>query len=309
MTAKIHHAKPEDLDEIHELMLDTFRGKVRERGAFTEFTVAYEVCDPDFTPAQYLFRRYRGRIVSALKLFARRLHHPSAPVLVTILGGVCTREDMRGKGLIKPVIDCSLDYSRELGAKGVLIVTPRKGYYERYGFRYIADTAFTGPIPDLAPASGRIERLRYEDAGWMTAMYNAYPWPYGPIVRAEAYTRKWILEMRLARPEYFGVKLIRNGEPVAYAIADPVAEPLFLREAVSGSRSGSDEAALLSFFRALGRDQFACRFPEESALMKLLRARAHPLSETPYAGRMFRAISPDFVTPGDEFFYSSLDNV
>jgi len=43
--------------------------------------------------------------------------------------------------------------------------------------------------------------------------------------------------------------------------------------------------------------------------MRFLRARSHPLSESPHQGRMFRPIAPDFVIPGDEFFYSSLDNV
>ncbi len=317
---KIFHAKNNNLDEIHELMLDTFVGKAREQGALAFFATAYEDCDPDFKPEQYLFRKYRGRIVSALRVFVRRLHHPSGPIPVTIIGGVCTREDLRGKGLIRPVIESSLEYSRELGAKAMLIVTPRKGYYERHGFVYIADTLYAGPIPELFPAPAcppgrdRIERLCYKDAGWMTAMYNAYPWPYGPIVRSEAYTRKWVLEMCLARPEYLGVKLIRNGEPVAYAIADPIAEQVFLREAVSlshsgaGAAEGADEAVLLSFFRALGRDQFKCRFPEDSPLMKFLRARSHPLIESPFQGRMFKALAPDFITPGDEFFYSSLDN-
>ena len=92
---RIHHAKRKDLAAIRGLMLDTFLGKNREPGALTDFSVAYEVCDPDFTPEQYLFRKYRGRITSALKVFVRRLHHPAGPVLVTIIGGVCTREDHR----------------------------------------------------------------------------------------------------------------------------------------------------------------------------------------------------------------------
>ena len=308
MRVKIHAAAERDLPEVRALLHETFIGD-REPEPVAPFYLSREICDPDFRPEQYRFRRMRGRVASALKVFVRRLHHPDGPVPVSIIGGVCTREALRGRGLIGPVIQDSLEYSRSLGVKAELIVSPRLNYYLRHGFTYTAAYERAAPVPELALSGARVEPLRVEDAGWVTDFLNAAARGYGPIVRSEEYTRKWILQMCLAPAGVLGLKLLRRGRPRAYGVFDFRKRPMWLPEIVSRSGKGSDEAALLSFCSTLGARRFSCRFPARHPLIAHLRESGVRLRATPVKRYMYYALDPSFPIPDETFEYSQLDSV
>ena len=309
MKLKAQGARAADVDEVRALLHETFLDRNWEPGALAPFYRAYEICDPDYRPAQYRFLRLRGRVVSALGVFVRHLHHPRGPVPVTIIGGVCTRERLRGRGLIEPVIEDSLRYSRRLGASAMLIVTPRPNYYLRHGFVYFATCAFEGAIPHVPPGRARIEPLTPDDAAWMTEMYNAHPERYGPIVRAERYVAKWVLEMRLAQLSTIGLKHVARGRPTAYTIATVGKEEIAVQESVGGPRSGAAQARLLSSFLLTGRTRFECPFPAEHALVRYLCDSGANLKLRRTERFMYRALKNNFPVPGEEFFYSLVDFV
>jgi len=308
MPVRVTAARNEDLPAVRQAMHDTFCPN-HQPGPLAPFYVRYEVCDPDFQPEQYRFRRLRGRVASLLKVFVRRLHHPSGPLPVTIIGGVCTREEYRGRGLIGPVIRDSLEYSRSLGAKAEIIVTPRKDYYLRHGFTYVTTHDRTARIPDLPAADACVEPLRGDDAGWMTELFNGSADGYGPIVRTETYTRKWLLEMRLASADMLGLKLLRRGRPAAYGIFNFRDRPLRIMEVVSKRGDGRDEAALLSFCRTLGRDRFAAHVPARHPLIRFLAAARVRVRAIPAERYMYLALDPSFPVPDQDFIYSWLDFV
>jgi len=308
----IFAATEEDMPEIRALMHATF---VRDRWfpvSEPPFYVRYDRCDPAHAYEQYRFRRRRGEIVSALKVYVRQLQHPDGPVPVTVLGAVCTAEKLRGRGLIAPVIQDSIEYSRSLGAKAVMIVSPRRNYYQRHGFRYFPTAPFSGRIPEADPGNARIEPIRLDDAGWMTEMFNAQGLRYGPIVRGEEYTREWVLGMRLAQRPWVGLKLLRRGRPAAYLIANmgKTGGKLFgLIECASRKRDGTDEAILLAFLRRLNRSRFDTLLPAEHALIRHLKATGRRLRRTHIEKFMYYALDDSFPIPGEEFCYLITDSV
>ena len=309
MQPRVYGAVPDDLDEVRAVLNETF---VREddAGARPAFYTRYERCDPDFRPEQYRFRRLRGRIVSALKVYVRTLHHPDGPIPVTVIGGVCTRPHLRGRGVVGPVIEDAVDYSRSLGAKAVMIVTPRKNYYLRHGFTYVTTYERSGRVPELRPRGARIEPVWADDAGWMTEIWNAAADGYGPIVRTEAYTRKWICEMRLSSPKHFGFKRVRRGRPVGYVIFDFFrGDVMQVTECVSRSCRGRDEAALLSFARRIGQDRFSCHFPVRHPLIRFLREKRARLTVAPTERFMYYSLNDAFPIPDETFYYSVCDFV
>ena len=308
MPARVYGAKASELPEVREAIREAFEPD-REPGAIAPFYISYEVCDPEFRPEQYRFRRQRGRIVSALKVYTRRLRHPDGPVPVTLIGSVCTREKLRGRGLVRPVIQDSLEYSRSLGAKAEIIVTPRRNYYLRHGFKYFTTHEHTGRIPDLTLRGARIEPLRVEDAGWVTDVSNAAAGAYGPILRSEAYTRKWVLQMRLAPASIVGVKLVRRGRPAAYAVFDFRRQVMRVTEAVSRSGRGTDEVALLSFCRGLGCKRFVCHVPRSHPLVAGLIAMGVGPRRVPTQQYMYYPLDDTFPIPDDAFCHSWLDSV
>ena len=309
MPVKICACTLDSLGEVRELMRQTFCGRDFVPGPQAPFYIAYDVCDPDFRPEQYRFRRLRGRVVSALKVFVRRLDRAGGVIPVTLIGAVCTREGLRGRALIKPVIEDSLAYSRSLGAEAELIVTPRPNYYQRHGFRAFPTVLYEGRIPEREEDKARIEPLQRDDAGWMTELFNQSAFAYGPIVRSEQYTGRWILEMRLASGENLGLKLLRRGKPVAFMIAAIKDDPVRVYEAVSRSRSGVEEATLLSFLGRFSRSRFVCSFPDAHPLIGFLRQAGARLKRTVENRLMYYPLGPSFPAPGEEFFFSQLDNV
>lgn len=309
MKLKAQGARRGDLAEVREALHATFMPKDWTPGALVPFYLAYDQCDPEFRPQQYRFLRLRGKVVSVLKLFVRTLHHPGGPVPVTVMGGVCTREALRGRGLIKPVIEDSVEYSRRLGASAVLIVTPRPNYYLRHGFLYCRSWTHSAPIPNIALGGARVEPLTMEDAGWMTEMYNASAAAYGPIVRSERYTARWVLHMRLTDPNRSGLKLMVRGTPRAYMIGRVGKKLISVEESVSAPRSVRAQAQLLSTFRVTGRKRFDCPFPAEHPLVRFLADSPTGVRRRPRKQFMYHALRDDFPVPGREFYYSPLDNV
>lgn len=308
MGARVYGATREEIPEVRAVLHDTFE-KNREESARQRFYIVYDVCDPDFQPEQYRFRRMRGQIVSALKVYVRTLHHPDGPVRVTVIGGVCTREKLRGRGLLRPVIRDSLEYSRSLGARAELIVTPRRDYYLRHGFTYVTTHNHHGRTPDLPAKDVRFEPLAEEDAGWMADMFHAAARGYGPIVRTETYVRKWILGARLGYIDMVGVKMIRRGRPVAYGIFSFREKPMQVAEVVSKRGHGSDEAALVGWCRHLGAERFVAHFPAQHPLVAFLNAGGRRLRAEPVEQYMYHALDPSFPIPGESFHYSRLDYV
>jgi predicted GNAT family N-acyltransferase len=312
---RVFHATEADLPAVRALLHATF---VREKpAAEIPFYTRYEVCDPDYRPGQYLFRRLGRQVVSALKVFVRRLHHPAGPVLVTIIGGVCTREDLRGRGLVRPVIEESLRYSRRLGARAELIVTPRRGYYLRHGFRYFDTVVHEGLVPSIRLGDAGVGMIMADDAAWMTEAYNRQPQAYGPIVRSEAYVREWVLGMRLTRLEKVRLKLLRNGRPTAYLIGEvgkgldsAQGEPgARVIEAVTESGDGEDAARLLAFLARFGIRRFVAGLPDSHPLIASLRRHRVPLRRSAEQRFMYYPLDPAFPIPDEEFYYSSLDLV
>ena len=306
---KARGATAVNLDEVRAALHDTFLPDDWRPGAVAPFYIACDVCDPDFAPEQYRYLRLDGRVASALKVFVRRLHHPSGPLPVTIIGGVCTREELRGRGLIGPVIQDALDYSRRLGAAAMLIVTPRPNYYLRHGFVYFPTCLHSGRIPEVPRGGGRIEPLTAADAGWMTDLFNGHPARYGPIVRTEQYTARWVLERRLARLDFVGLKYVARGRPIAYIIAHVRPRTISVAESLSTPRAVHAQARLLSSFLATGRRRFDCNFPPEHPLVRHLCARGVRIRCGGVRRLMCQPLSDAFPVPGREFFYSVLDNV
>jgi len=302
MNQQVYHATPANLPEVHKLLAATFnKSKLHEPG------------DPGYRPGQFIFRRRRGKAVSALKVYLRQLHHPGGAVPVTLIGGVCTREDLRGRGLIAPVIAESLRYSRKLGAKAQLIVTPRRNYYLRHGYRYFKTAVHAGALPDLTLRGARVELLRQDDAPWMTELYGAQRFAYGPMVRNEDYVRFRIVAQAASRPGRIGLKLLRKGEPVAYLVAGIGAEEkgspdLRVLEAVSRAGDGAYAAVLLSFLRSLQGARFVCNFPDDHPLVRFLRRRGR-LKRTTEERFMYYALDDSFPMPGENFYFSFLDFV
>jgi predicted N-acetyltransferase YhbS len=294
---------------VQALIQRTFMPKAGPPLKLASFCQMHQLTDPAFAPEQYIFRRDRRGVVSALKVFVRELHHPAGPFKVTLIGNVCTREDQRRKGLIGPVLRASLDYSKRIGAKGQFIVTPREGYYERHGYRCFKTLRFTGPLPDAPPDTVRIELLQRRDATWMTEMYNRRGGPYGPIVRSLEYMRKWVLTGHVGRLGRIGLKLVRRGKPVAYLIAE-IGRPACICETVALSDRGRDEALLAGHLRRLGRRRFEMESVAESHPFILsLRRRGARLRRETREHAMAYPLSPDLPPPGEAFTFSPLDKV
>lgn len=310
MHPRVFAATEDDVPEVRELLRVAFRGKdFRPDTAVAPFYIAYDTCDPLFRPEQYRFRRLRGRIVSALKVFVRTLRHPSGPIPITLIGAVCTAEALRGRGLIGPVIADSLDYSRRIGARAQFIVTPRRNYYLRHGYRYFPTVEYAGHLPEIPAFGARIEPLQYSDAGWMTEVFNAAPSGYGPILRTEDYTRRWILGMRLAEPGAIGLKLLRRGRPCAYVLAWTQWGARRIIEAVSRSGRGRDEAALASALRRIGFAEFRAHFPDAHPLIAHLRERRVRLTRSVEERFMVYPFDDALPMPDGHFLYSFADFV
>ena len=308
MPVKVCGASAKELGEVHETLRETF-ARDAEPGAVKPFYIACDVSDPDYRPEQYRFRRFRGRVVSALKVYVRRLHHPNGPVPVTVIGGVCTRQEYRGRGMIGPVMQDSLEYSRSLGAKAELIVTPRPDYYLRHGFAYAKTYERTARIPELPLRNGRVEPLRPEDAGWVTDMFNAAAQGYGPVIRTEEYTRKWVIGMKLTKPDCLGFKLLRRGRPVAYGAFSFNGDRIHVMEIASRKRNGVEESALLSVCGPLGRQRFVAHFPREHPLIAHLSQSGTRVGRKPIQRYMYYPLDPSFPIPDEHFEYSRLDFV
>ena len=309
MAVRICGATEKDLPEVRELLRVTFRGPGFQPGAVAPFYVAYDICDPWFRPEQYRFRRRRGKTVSALKVYVRTLHHRDGPIPVTVIGAVCTAERLRGRGLIGPVIEDALAYSRRIGAKAQFIVTPRRNYYLRHGYRYFETTEYSGRLPEVAPKGVRIEPLHRGDAGWMTDLFNAASLGYGPIVRTEEYTGKWVLQMRLAQPDALGLKLLRRGRPAAYLCARAEKGALRIVETASRRRDGADEATLAACLRFLGAGRFRAHVPAAHPLLRGLRAAGARLRSARIERCMVYPLDDAFPMPDDGFCYSFFDLV
>jgi len=310
MAVRVFGATENDLDEVRELLRLSFRGPDYRPGVVAPFYIAYDACDPWFRPEQYRFRRWRGKVVSALKVFVRTLRHPDGPIPITVIGAVCTAEKLRGRGLIRPVIEDSLAYSRALGARAQFIVTPRRNYYLRHGYRYFRSVEHSGPLPDLAPKRGlRLLPLGAADAAWVTDLFNAAPCAYGPIVRTEEYTRRWVLEMRLASSNTFGLKLLRRGEPAAYLLASMEGETLRIWEAASRSGRGADEALLASSLRRLGAGRFRALLPEDHPFLRFLRGLDVRIHRRGIERFMVYPLDDTLPPPDERFYYSFVDFV
>ena len=302
-------AAEKDVPRCRDLMRRTFRGEEHRPGVVAPFYVAYDQCDPLYAPEQYRIRTQRGKVVCALKLFVRRLHHPNGPVPVTIIGSVCTERRLRGRGLIKAVLEDSLAYSREIGARAQLIVTPKPGYYARHGYRYFKTVEWSGRLPDVTVRGARIEPLApADDAGWVTDLHNAWSRGYGPIVRTEAYTRQWTLEMRLARPNCFGLKLLRRGRPAAYLCAWTELGRLRIVETAAVKR-GEDMVALASALSRIGGGGFRAHMPDRHPFIAALRACGARPRRALEERTMAYPLDDAFPMPDETFYCSRFDHV
>lgn len=308
MPARLYGATAREVSEVRAMVHESY-AQVCQPGPRSPFYIRYDVCDPDFRAEQWRFRRQRGRIVSALKVYRRTLHHPQGPVPVTLIGGVCTRPHLRGRGLVGPVIRDSLAYSRSVGAWAQMIVSPRRNYYLRHGYKYFTTHNRTGVVPAVGLGLAHVEPLGVDDAGWMTEASNASANGYGPIVRSETYTRDWVIEMRLAMTGYHGFKLVRRGRPVAYGVFDFSTDPLRLLDIASCSGKGADQARVLAFCRTLGRRRFTCHLPETHPLVESLLRGGVRLWSEPVERFMYYPLCDTYPIPDASFTYSLLDLV
>ena len=309
MAGPVYHATERDLPTVRRLIVGTFAPNALRPGPLTPYLAAENACDPSFRPAQYIFRRDRKGVVSALKLTVRELHHPSGPVKVTLIGGVCTRPEMRRRGLVGPVIRESLAYSKRIRAAGQIIVTPIRDYYLRHGYTYFPSVVHSGKLPDLPARLPRVELLTPKDADWATELYNAAADGYGPIMRTAEYMRKWVLEMRLLRRALVGLKLLNaRRRPAAYLIAEFSDKGTRIHEAVSRSRTGRDEALLLAHLRTLNRRRFTFQAPDSHPLVRCLRRRQR-VTRKVVQRFMYYPLKRAFPVPDETFSYSMLDMV
>jgi predicted N-acetyltransferase YhbS len=194
-----------------------------------------------------LVATHRGRIVSTVRVFDRRIHVGGAVLAMGGIGEVSTHPDFRRQGLSGRLLQDAIALMRRRRVAVSVLFTGRYGHYGRYGWERVPVPLLrlTGLPASLVPPTGSTATPTVHKVDWgqdlegVMALYDAEAAALaGPIVRSAPYWWNWL------RPSTDHLLVgKRSGTPVAYLVAGVRDGTLRVQE--YAARPG-DETALLS---------------------------------------------------------------
>ena len=156
----IRPVRESELDELIDLLCTSHnpRGHERYRG--------YIEGDPTWRPSHTRVIEADGRLVSALRIWDRRLHLGAAPARMGGIGGVTTHPDHRGRGLATRLMRETVGYLRDEGYDlGLLFAGIPARFYLRMGWSCVPLMGFRAELP-APPEPGRsaLEVLPFDES-------------------------------------------------------------------------------------------------------------------------------------------------
>ena len=145
----IRPVRESELDELIDLLCTSHnpRGHERYRG--------YIEGDPTWRPSHTRVIADAGRLVSALRIWDRRLHLGSTPVRMGGIGGVTTHPGHRGRGLATRLMRETAGHLRDDGYDlGLLFSAIPSRFYRRMGWASVPLMGFRAELR-AAPGPGR----------------------------------------------------------------------------------------------------------------------------------------------------------
>jgi len=227
--------RSDELDSLLDLLSATWPHFARR---YTERELRSRIRRP-------VHRRYAriivedGRVVSNIQTIHNRVSIYGSPFKVASIGGVCTREQSRNRGLAGTILQHCLDETTARGAR-LLYVSGGRGLYRRHHCVDAGPYLHVELTPDSLPpptSSATPRRVTADDWPTLARLYQAEP---SRFVRTADFLARTCFWWDETRPEMWLVE--SSGAPVAYLItappwgADP-ADPTRILGEYAGSRA------------------------------------------------------------------------
>ncbi|NLW70127.1 MAG: GNAT family N-acetyltransferase [Eubacteriaceae bacterium] len=134
----VRRLTPEDTDLMHEAaeLLYAWWGDRMHPKPELEIFCQHAACK-DRLPQTIMAFDEEGKPVGMCQFLLSEAW--SRPDLSPWLSNVFVREDMRGKGVCRAMMEQVEGYAKELGIKEMYLFTPHEGLYEKWGWEYFDD--------------------------------------------------------------------------------------------------------------------------------------------------------------------------
>jgi predicted N-acetyltransferase YhbS len=169
MDITIRQETPADFAQIHELVRLAFQTATESDGDEQDHVLALRASD-NYLPELALVAVRQDQLVGHIMLTKTRLHQSAKNFVVLLLSPICVKQEDRGKGIARQLIDTSLKIAHELGYRAVFLVG-EPAFYLHFGF--VAARTFkirdTGNIPEEYVLALELEKSWLADkGGWIT---------------------------------------------------------------------------------------------------------------------------------------------